>query len=421
MCPGVYRTAFQRPTAGPHSWVVKRAGNVEPGQWHPRKLHWSDMTTLRVIVDQIVAPIPGGIGRYTEELTRELIRTAPFGCEVAGIVSASPEQDYDLITTLLPGLSELFKSALARRELELAWQHGFTRLPGSGMLHATGLFAPLSKHDRLHDRGTQTVVTIHDVIPWTHPESLSSRRLGWYKAMVKRAHRYADAVVVPTHAVAAQLAEIIDFGDRVRVIGGAVSSKLTRPVDPDARAARLELPDRYILSVGTLEPRKGLIPLIQSLSRPELDDVTLLIAGPEGWKGMDIAGIAAEAGLAEGRVRSLGYLADADLAVALDRASVFVFPSLAEGFGLPMIEAFSCGTPVVHSDDPAVVEVSAGAGIAVARDDPESYPERLAMAIAVVLADPALAKRLGVEGRDRARAYSWADSAERVWQLHADL
>lgn len=379
------------------------------------------MTTLRVIVDQIVAPIPGGIGRYTEELTRELIRTAPRGCHVAGIVSSSPEADYELIEMVLPGLDGLFKSVLARRELELAWQHGFTRLPGSGMIHATGLFAPLFKHDRVNAVGEQIAVTIHDVIPWTNPAAFSARRLGWYKAMVKRAHKYADAVVVPTHAVASQLAEIHDFGDRVRVIGGAVSSKLTPPVDPDARAQRLELPERYILSVGTLQAHKGITQLIQAMAHLQLEDYTLLIAGPEGSQGLDVARIAAEAGLAESRVRALGYLADADLAVALDRASVFVFPSLAEGFGLPVIEAFYFGTPVVHSDDPAVLEVSAGAGLAVAREPAASYAERLAEAIGTVLADPALAERMGFAGRDRARTFSWADSAEKVWQLHADL
>ena len=379
------------------------------------------MTTLRVIVDQIVAPIPGGIGRYTEELTRELIRTAPRGCDVAGIVSSSPEADYELIEMVLPGLDGLFKSALARRELELAWQHGFTRLPGSGMVHATGLFAPLFKHDRINTVGEQIAVTIHDVIPWTNPDALSTRRLGWYKAMAKRAYKHADAVVVPTHAVASQLSEIHDFGDRVRVIGGAVSSKLTLPVDPDARAERLDLPERFILSVGTLQPHKGIAPLIQAMAHPQLTGYTLLIAGPEGSQGLDVVGIAAEAGLAEDRVRALGYLADADLAVALDRASVFVFPSLAEGFGLPVIEAFNFGTPVVHSDDPAVLEVSAGAGLAVAREPADSYAARLAEAIGTVLVDPALAGRMGFAGRDRARTFSWADSAEKVWQLHADL
>lgn len=379
------------------------------------------MTTLRVIVDRIVGPAPGGIGRYTEELTRELIRTAPFGCEVSGIVSASPEADYETLTMLLPGLSGLYKSALDRRELQLAWQHGFTRLPGKGMVHAPSLLAPLSRHDRLNNEGDQTVVTVHDVIPWTHPDALSPRRAAWYKAMAKRAHKYADAVVVPTHAVAAQLGEILDFGDRIRVIGGAVSSKLTVPVDPGVRAERLELPERYILSVGTLEPRKGLDALIRAMAEPELAGLPLLIAGPEGSGNLDVEAVAAEAGLGEGRVRSLGYLADADLAVALDRASVFVFPSLAEGFGLPVIEAFHFGTPVVHSDDPAVVEVAAGAGVTVERDDAEGYPRRLAEAIRAVLDDPRLAERLRFSGLDRAKNFSWRDSAEKVWQLHADL
>ena len=378
-------------------------------------------TTLRVIVDQIVAPIPGGIGRYTEELTRQLITTAPLGCNVTGVVSASTDADYELIDTLLPGLAGLHKTTLARRELELAWQHGFTRLPGTGMLHATGLFAPLARHDRVNNHGEQVVVTVHDVVPWTNPEALTPRRLGWYKSMAKRAYKYADAVVVPTHAVAAGLQEIFDFGERIRVIGGAVSSKLTLPVDPDARAERMDLPERYLLSVGTLQTHKGIIPLINALKQPELAGIPLLIAGPEGWQGLDIAAVAAEAGIEEGRVRSMGYLADADLAVALDRASVFVYPSLAEGFGLPVVEAFSLGTPVVHSDDPALLEVSAGAGIAVARNDTAGYPERLAEAVATVLNDPALAERMGYEGGDRAKNFSWKDSAEKVWQLHADL
>ncbi len=379
------------------------------------------MTTLRVIIDQIVAPVPGGIGRYAEELTRALIATAPRGSNVAGIVSASPEPDYQKIAELLPGLSSLYKSALARRELSAAWQHGFTRLPGTGMVHATSLLAPLHRHDRNTGRNEQIAVTIHDAVPWTHPETLTPRGVSWHKAMAKRAERYADAIVVDTHAVAEQLSDILDLGDRVRVIGAAVSSSLQIPPDADERAARLELPERFLLSVGTLEPRKGLEPLIRSLAIDVPPDVPLLIVGPAGWGTIDVDAVARDAGLEEGRVRALGRLDDADLAVVLSRAAVFVFPSLAEGFGLPLIEAFSLGTPVVHSDDPALVENSAGAGIAVARDDPEGYPARLAAAIREVLDDPGLADRLSVAGRDRARAFSWRDSAEKVWQLHADL
>lgn len=381
----------------------------------------STVTTLRVIVDQIVAPLPGGIGRYTEELTRELIRTAPAGIDVAGIVSSSSAENYDLITTLLPGLAELQKSPLPRRELELAWRFGATKAAAKGMIHGTGLFAPLGSHNRHLERGQQIAVTIHDTLPWSHPESFAAGRLGWYKAMIRRAERFADAVVVPTHAVAEQLQKYAKFGERIRVIGGAVSPKLALPVDPDARAARLELPERYIFSAGTIEPRKGTKDLIQALALPELAGIPLLIAGPVGWQGMDVAALAAEAGLAENRVRALGVLPDADLAVALDRAAVFAYPSRGEGFGLPVVEAFSFGTPVVHSNDPAIIEVSAGAGVAVDLEGSAPYSQRLATAIARVLGDSAYADERSVLGTDRARAFSWKDSAQQVWQLHADL
>jgi glycosyltransferase involved in cell wall biosynthesis len=378
------------------------------------------MPTLRVIIDQIVAPVPGGIGRYAEELTRQLIATAPAGARVSGIVSASPEPDYLAIRQKLPGLIELYKSPLARRELSAAWAHGFTRLPGSGLVHATSLLAPLHRHDSVSAPGEQTVVTIHDAVPWTHPETLTPRGVSWHRRMAKRAERYADAIVVPTHAVADELSDILQIDGRVRVIGGAVGSGLVLPDDPAARARELDLPDRYLVSVGTLEPRKGLEPLIRALARKETGDIPLLVVGPGGWGGVDLDAVAQEAGVAS-RVRSLGHISDSDLAVVLSRATAFVFPSLAEGFGLPVLEAMSFGTPVIHSDAPAVSEVAGGAGYEVAREDAKGYPKRLAEAIAAVTSDDELASRLRLLGQDRTHAFSWRDSAEKVWQLHSDL
>jgi glycosyltransferase involved in cell wall biosynthesis len=379
------------------------------------------MSTLRVIVDQILAPVPGGIGRYAEELTRALIATAPVGASVAGIVSASPDEQYAKLAAKLPELTELYKSPLARRELSLAWQHGFTVLPGKGMVHATSMLAPLYSHDRVNDRENQTAITIHDVVPWTHPETLTPRGVRWHKAMAARAYKYADAVVVDTHAVAQQLSEYFDFGDRVRVVSAAVGSALKLPDDADERAQRLGLPEHYLLAVGTLEPRKGLEPLIRSLALPQAGDIPLVIVGPKGWGELDVESIAADAGLPEGRVTPIGYLSDADLATALSRATTFVFPSLAEGFGLPVLEAMSLGTPVIHSDDAAVLEVASDAGIVVEREDAAGYPERLADAIGRVVSDVDLRTRMGYQGIDRSHAFSWRASAEKVWQLHADL
>ncbi|HEY8281254.1 MAG TPA: glycosyltransferase family 1 protein [Leifsonia sp.] len=382
------------------------------------------MTTLRVVVDELVGDTSGGSRRYTEELTRQLIATAPPGCDVIGYVSSVPDDVLATARDRLPGIAEIVRLPLPRRELTVAWQSGLAIGGIHGMVHAPTLLAPLRKHDRLNG-GDQLAVTIHDAIAWTHPESLGTATALWQKAMAKRARKHADAIVVPTHAVADQLAEFLDLGDRIRVIGGAPATTLRLPADADERAARLELPERYVFTLGTIAPRKGIAPLIRAIARPEAEGIPLVIAGPDRYGEGSATGVAAAAGLPEGRVRPLGQLDDADLAVALDRATVFVYPSVAEGFGLPIVEAFKFGLPVIHSDDPALVEVAAGASLVIERpgaeDDDAAYSERLAGAIARVLGDDALRSRLGVLAADRARAFSWRDSAERVWQLHADL
>ena len=378
------------------------------------------MTILRVILEPMLSTSLNGLSRYTEELTRGLIAMAPPSCSVQGVVPASTESQYKLIESRLPGLDGLYKSSLARREILAAWQHGFTRLPGRGMLHSPSLLAPLRKHDRVNESGEQVVVTIHDALPWTHPEAYSPSVLSWYRAMAGRAQRYADAIVVPTHSVANELADVLDLGDRIRVIGGAPSASLTPPLDTDERALALDLPERYVLASGSLEPRKGIQALIKAFALPELAGVPLLIVGAPDWRGVKLEDVVEASGLPDGSVRALGPLSDEDLAVAIERAAVFVFPSTADGFGMPVIEAMSIGTPVVHADAPAVAEVAADAGVLVEAGG-DGYAERLAAAVDSVLSDSELAERLRHSGRDRARAFSWITSAEKVWQLHADL
>lgn len=375
------------------------------------------MTTLRVIIDDMLQATPGGSSHYTEELARALIATAPRGCVVEAFVASSSEESYTAIADRLPGLARLHKSALARRELTAAWQHGFTRLPGKGMVHAPSLFAPLAKHDRLNE-GEQIAVTIHDTLAWTNPEALSARTVSWHKSMAKRAQKYADAIVTPSHAVAGQLAELFDLGDRIRVVSGAASTSLVPPVDADDRADQLGLPERYVLAIGTAEPRRGIDQLLAGLAGID-DEVPLVLVGPAADDAALVQALQT-AGVREGRVMALGALSSPDLAVVVERATVFAYPNIEEGFGMPMLEAFALGTPVVHSDVPALVELAADAGIVVAQGD-EGYPERLAEAITSVLDDRDLAKRLAYTGSDRAQLFSWRSAAEKIWQLHADL
>ena len=381
------------------------------------------MVTLSFVIDQLTAEVPGGIGRYTENLAREVIRRAPDGCDVEGLTSAiSLEQEHDLLDRL-PGIAQIRASKLNRTALSKSWQHGLlTNAFGGGLIHAPSLFAPL--RDPASGDPAQVVVTVHDAVPWTHPETLTKNGVRWHRAMLKRAHNYAAAIVTPTHAVADQLAERFDFGDRLRVIPGAATPTIALPDDPEAAeaiATRLALPADYILAIGTLEPRKGLDRLIAALARPELEDAVLVHAGPEGWGEVSLDELCAEAGVDRSRVKNLGYVTDQELAVALDRATVFCMPSIDEGFGLPLIEAFRAGTPTVHTDVPALMEVSQGASLSVKQDDPDTFVERLALAVSNVLRDAELRDTLRVAGHDRSPFYSWAYSADLVWRLHAEI
>jgi glycosyltransferase involved in cell wall biosynthesis len=380
-------------------------------------------TTLRVILDEGGIDEPTRTGHYAIELTRHLIETAPAGCEVSGILPSSPPRERRRLARALPGLQGIDSSALDRRQLRAAWQHGFTHLPGSGMVHAPSLLAPLHRHDRVNSPGEQIVVTIHDATAWTDPESLPPGTVAFHRAMARRAQRYADAIVTPTHAVAGDLEDALGLGERIRVIAGSVSSELIVPDDATiaATAERLGLPEDYVLAVGPFDERSGIAALFTAMADSAAPALSLVLVGAVSGAEIDLKAARADARLPRDRLQRLGALPAADLAVVHALARAVVVPSLAEGFSLTALEAMSIGCPVIHSDAPGVVEVVAGAGLLVARGDATGYPRRLAEAIRRVVEEPGLAAAMRVRGHDRAHAFSWRDAAEKTWQLHAEL
>ena len=375
------------------------------------------MITLRVVVDEMLTPNHTGLSRYTEELARALVTWAPKGCEVRGVVAASPEHDYDRIAAAVPGLAGLDKSVLARRELASTWQHGAARLSSGSLLHAPSLLAPLRRHDRMND-GTQIAATFHDATAWTAPELLRGREASWQRAMGERARKHADAVVVPSHAVAEVLAETLGIGDRIRVIPAAPGSGVVVPDDADERALKLGLPDPFVVGVGDLGRRKGLDRLLAAMALPDSPDMTLVIVGAPVAETLAAA---SAAGIADDLIIALGPLEDADLATVLDRADLLAVPSRSEGFGLTMLEAMSLGTPVVHSALPALDELAAGSAHRVELDDGLDAPGALLAAITAVADDREHARHLSIAGADRAVSFTWRGAAEQVWRLHADL
>jgi glycosyltransferase involved in cell wall biosynthesis len=338
-------------------------------------------------MEQCLAPVPGGVGRYSRELAVALRDTAPAGSSVHGVTAfhrSALEVDGVPVSRL----------PLPRRPLIAAWERGrWPAVPGD-VVHA-----PSPLHPR---RGSAPlVVTVQDAVPWTFPETLTPRGVTWHRAMVERAAREADLVVVTTQATADELAKHVPLRD-VLVVGLGRSSVLDLPPDAEERAARLQLPERFVLTVATLEPRKGLRELAAAMGA--FPDVPLLCVGQAGW-----GDVALPAG-----VRLLGRVPDADLAVLLDRATLLAVPSYDEGFGLPLLEGMAAGTPVLTSDAPALVEVAGGAALSV------PLPQ-LVDGLRQLLDDSRLRDRLREAGPHRAADFSWERSAEILWRAYDRL
>lgn len=361
-----------------------------------------------MLADQLLAPVPGGTGRYTAELLRALAVTAPSGWTVSSVVSrhADPE------AAAVEGVEGPRVLPIPPRALVALWQAGVPYWPGGDAVHAPTPLAPPRSPVLGRHRSAGLTVTVHDTVPWSHPHTLTPRGVRWHKAMIARALRTADAVVVPTRSVATELAELVPVGGRVLVIPHGVT-----PAVASATDRSLDLPDRYVLAVGTVEPRKGLDVLVEAMAhlhRTVAPAPALLLVGQPGWGGLDPHALAELHGLGAESLRVLGKVPDADLATIMRRATVLAVPSLAEGFGLPLLEGMAAGVPVVHSDAPALVEVAGGAGIAVPRGDVGA----LATALRTLLADPARVDRLVAAGRVRAAEFSWHLAAEALWAEH---
>lgn len=373
---------------------------------------------LRVVLDQVLAPTASDLTTASRELGRALVRTAPAGCAVEAIVPAVPDAAGTL-EGAVPGLASLSRASLGRRELAAAWQLGVAPGIGGGMIHSPTLMAPLVRHDRVNDND-QTVVTIWDLDAWERSPELHRGAVTWQKAMLKRAARFADAVVVPTHALAATVAELGAFGDRVRVIAGAPPAGFAVPTDEIGRRRALGVPEGFVLVSGSSAPSSRLEEAFEAVVAAGLDAPVVVIDVPEGDADAVIAR-AAGTGLADGRVFALGALDDADRGALLGGAVAFIAPSRLSAFPWRVVEALAVGVPVVAVDTPVHREVLWDGGVLVGVDSGSSAPEALGAALAEVLGSTASVERYGVLAADRGRAFSWLGAAERVWMLHADL
>ena len=262
---------------------------------------------------------------------------------------------------------------------------------------------------------TRQAVTIHDVSVLSHTEWYPGSLRLWYRLFLPRLARRAGVILtVSEHSKSAIVRRLGVPEARVKVVSNGVNPCQFRFCDPAEVRVRYGLPDRYILYVGSLEPRKNVERLVQAWNRlTDIRDVQLVLAGRPG-------GASAPPFVARPhwRVRMLGFVPDEDLPALYAGALFFVMPSLYEGFGLSVLEAMACGAPVIASQAGALPEVTGQAALQV---DPTSV-EGMTEAIRSLLLDGELREELRQKGLERAGQFSWERAARQVRDiLSADL
>lgn len=283
-------------------------------------------------------------------------------------------------------------------------------LRGSDVLHISNLLPTMPKKARV-------TTTLHDLTTWITPQYHTSHNVDNDQRVADQVLRKADAIIAVSNKTRDDAVRLLKIPEeRLQVVYHGVASEYFRNRKPESQtpaSTRWGIKRPYLLYVGTIEPRKnvdGLLDAYLSLSSSTLAHYDLVVAGPEGWSCDETIHRLKNTGSG---VRYLGYVPEDDLPALFHEASVFVYPSLYEGFGLPLAQALAAETPTVVANTGALPEIAEGSSELV---DPKSVGE-LAGAIERVLTTPALAERLVLAGRARAAVFAWERCAEETWKV----
>jgi glycosyltransferase involved in cell wall biosynthesis len=356
-----------------------------------------------------------GLGRYADSLGRALLKAYGEGMALFyygdETVSLPPGLEYVPRRVVTAGRKrwrmQVWLSQLARRSFDRL-------LPGARLYHATEhLLIPL--------RDVPTVLTVHDLIYRLFPRYHKVQNYVYLNIAMPMFCRRADAIIAVSHRTKQDLVQTYGMPpDKVTVIYEAAAPRFVP--QPHTKVAEVRahygLPERYLITVCAIEPRKnhaGFLRAFEALCS-EGDDLYWVIVGSKGWlyEGFFAA---LERSPARERVILPGYIKDEDLAAVYAGAQACVFPSLGEGFGLPPLEAMSCGTPVVSSNAFSLPEVG---GNAARYFDPHSV-EQMIETMRPVLADPDLRADMREQSLAQAARFSWSKAAEETWALYQSL
>src|SRR5579862_2947145 len=368
---------------------------------------------MRIAFDgTALRPRRTGVGYYTEHLLRHLAQTAD-GEELIVMSNRAVETDAPL-----PARVRVVTSP--RRVPRMVWMQTGARTVlkqiGADVVHFTNGMLPLASP-------VPTVVTIHDMSLRLYPRYHPPRRVLLNRPLVDLAARSADAIITVSEAAKRDIVRLYRIDpNRVHVVYEAAAPAF-QPVDDPAELDRVRrkygLRDRVILYVGTIEPRKNLPTLVEAFARGRRRgdlDHQLVCVGPYGWLSGDLDARIRSANVSDA-IAFTGYVAFEDLPAIYSLAEMFVYPSMYEGFGLPVVEAMACGVPVITGRAAALAEVGGDAAEHVDRLDTDA----LADAMAMLASNPGRRRELSALGLARAHRFSWEQAAKESLRVYRSV
>jgi glycosyltransferase involved in cell wall biosynthesis len=351
---------------------------------------------------------PGELRTGTETYSRELIDAIADIPDLPFSVRCYVNQADDVSLQRLARLGDVKSIPFPR-----FWTH--VRLSLEVIRHRPNLlFIPSHVIPAVHPR---SVVTIHDLGYLHEPDAHPLRQRRMLDLTTRWNARRAAHIIAISETTRADLMRFYGTAEeKITVVYHGVNDQFNPATDNDQRRIRAlhDLPEHFVLALGTIQPRKNLVRLAQAVAtlQNQIPDLTLVLAGKRGWMADSvIAGI--RAALPDSRFRELGYVPAADLSALYSAASVTAMVSSYEGFGLPVLEAFRCGAPLVISDTPTLIEVAGDAAL-IARTT--SVPD-LASQLAVAIADAGIREQMRARGLRRAASFSWSAAAQKTVEI----
>jgi len=346
-----------------------------------------------------------GIGRYTYEVLSRLVH---MGHEWV-LYSHKPLTigDWSLVNVKIRSLN------ISGRTARMLWAQSILPLWAKAD-HVDVFWSPAHRIPKFLDSEISSVVTIHDLV-WKHaPETMRPLSRFLDSRLMPAAIRRANKVIaVSEHTKCDLLNEVPSALGKTSTIYLGVDFKVHSGPTPIFKIAS-DAPE-FFLFVGTLEPRKNLERLLQAFAiipSQIRQDIKLFIVGGKGWGGINLNSLLRKFGLQDS-VKIFGYVSDEQLGELYSRAMFLAMPSLYEGFGLPLVEAMACGTPVLSSNLSSMVEVVGGAGVLV---DPWSV-ESISVGLVRLLGDSELRRGLSIQGVIRSKFFNWDNTARKTMEV----